>query len=172
MSSLEKCYLDLLPTFWFVFSLSCMSCLFWRLIPLGCFVCKYFLPFCYCLFILFMVSFAVQKLLILIRFQLFTFVFTFITLDNGSKKIFLSFMLKYVQPLFSLKSFIVSDFTVRSLIRVFVLLWLCVCVVLENILIYFFSFSATLAVYESSWARDWIQARAVTCTTASATPDI
>ena len=42
-----------------------------------------------CLFILFMVSFAVQKLLNLIRSHLFIFVFIFITLGGGSKKILL-----------------------------------------------------------------------------------
>ena len=44
-----------------------------------------------CLFVLFMVSFAVQKLLSLIRSHLFIFgfVFIFITLGGGSKKILL-----------------------------------------------------------------------------------
>ena len=42
-----------------------------------------------CLFILFMVSFAVQKLLSLIRPHLFIFVFIFITLGGGSKNILL-----------------------------------------------------------------------------------
>ena len=37
-----------------------------------------------CLFILFMVSFAVQKLLILIRSHLFVFIFISITLGGGS----------------------------------------------------------------------------------------
>ena len=45
-----------------------------------------------CLFILFMVSFAVQKLLSLIRFHLFIFVFIFISLGDGSKRILLRFM--------------------------------------------------------------------------------
>ena len=45
-----------------------------------------------CLFILFMVSFAMQKLLSLIRSHLFIFVFIFITLGGGSKKILLQFM--------------------------------------------------------------------------------
>ena len=44
-----------------------------------------------CLFFLFMVSFAVQKLLSLIRSHLFIFVFIFITLGDGSKKILLQF---------------------------------------------------------------------------------
>ena len=41
------------------------------------------------LFLLFMVSFAVQKLLSLIRSHLFIFVFIFITLGGGSEKILL-----------------------------------------------------------------------------------
>ena len=40
-----------------------------------------------CLFVLFMVSFDVQKLLSLIRSHLFIFVFIFITIGGGSKKI-------------------------------------------------------------------------------------
>ena len=39
-----------------------------------------------CLFILFMVSFAMQKLLSLIRSYLFIFVLIFITVEDGSKK--------------------------------------------------------------------------------------
>ena len=42
-----------------------------------------------CLFVLFMVTFAVQKILSLIRSHLFIFVFIFITLGGGSKKILL-----------------------------------------------------------------------------------
>ena len=42
-----------------------------------------------CLIVLFLVSFAVQKLLSLIRFHLFIFVFIFITLGGGSEKILL-----------------------------------------------------------------------------------
>ena len=61
-----------------------------------------------CLFILFRVSFAVQKCLSLIRSHLFIFVFTVITLSGGSEKMLLSFMLEGVWPLFSSKSFIVS----------------------------------------------------------------
>ena len=61
-----------------------------------------------CLFILLMISFAVQKLLSLIRLRLFIFVFIFITLEGGSKKILLRFMSKSVLLMFSSKSFIVS----------------------------------------------------------------
>ena len=49
------------------------------------------------LFVLFTVSFAVQKLLSLIRSHLFTFVFIliFITLGGGSKKLLLQIMSEY-----------------------------------------------------------------------------
>ena len=69
-----------------------------------------------CLFILFEVSFAVQKLLNLIRPHFFIFVFIFITLGGGSKRIMLGFMSKSVLPVVSSKSFIVSGLTFRSLI--------------------------------------------------------
>ena len=69
-----------------------------------------------CLFILFMVSFAAQKPLSLIRSHLLIFVFIFITLGGGSKKTLLQFMSKCVLPVFSSKSFIVSGLTFRSLI--------------------------------------------------------
>ena len=49
-----------------------------------------------CLFILFMVSFAVQKFLSLIQSHLFIFVFISITLGGGSKRILLKFMSKSV----------------------------------------------------------------------------
>ena len=52
-----------------------------------------------CLFVLFMVSFAMQKLLSLINSHLFIFVFIYITLGCGSKKILLWFMSKSVFPL-------------------------------------------------------------------------
>ena len=54
-----------------------------------------------CLFVLFMVSFAVQKLLSLIRSHLFIFVFIFIILGDGSKKILLWFMSECILRMFS-----------------------------------------------------------------------
>ena len=69
-----------------------------------------------CLFILFRVSFAVQKLLSLIRSHLFIFVFTVITLRGGSEML-LSFMSESVWPVFSSKSFIVSGLISRPLIH-------------------------------------------------------
>ena len=67
------------------------------------------------LFILFAVSFAVQKLLSLIKSGLFIFVFISITLWDRSKKISLWFMSKSVLPMFSSRNFIVSSLTFRSL---------------------------------------------------------
>ena len=49
-----------------------------------------------CLFVLFMVSFAVQKLLSLVKSHLFIFVFIYVTVGGGSKKILLWFMSKSV----------------------------------------------------------------------------
>ena len=65
-----------------------------------------------CLFIWFIVYFAVQKLLNLIRSH--SFIFIFITLEDGSKKVLLQLMSKSI--LFTCKSFIVSDLRFRSLI--------------------------------------------------------
>ena len=62
-----------------------------------------------CLFVLFMVSFAMQKFVSLIWSHLFIFVFIFITLGGGSNKILLQFMSKSVLPMFSSRSFILSE---------------------------------------------------------------
>ena len=72
---------------WVVFLvLSCMSCLYiLEINPLS--VVSFAIIFSHyegCLFTLFIVSFAVQKLLSLIRSHLFTFVFISITLGGGS----------------------------------------------------------------------------------------
>ena len=68
-----------------------------------------------CLFTLLIVSFIVQKLLI--QSHLFIFVFISVTLGDRSKKILLQFMSKSVLPIFSSKSFIVSNLTFRSWIH-------------------------------------------------------
>ena len=90
-----------------------------------------------CLFIFSMVSFAAQKLLSLIRSHLFIFVFIFINLGSGSEKIFLQFMWEFCLPIFSSKSFIVSDLRFRYLIH----LSLFLCLILGSILISFFTCS-------------------------------
>ena len=70
-----------------------------------------------CLFVLFIVSFALQKLLNFSRSHLFMFAFISIILGDGLKKILLWFMSESVLPMFSSKTFIVSDLTFTSLIR-------------------------------------------------------
>ena len=100
MSSLEKrlfrfsAYI-LIGLFVFL-RLSCMNCLqILEINPLS--VASFANIFSHsmgCLFVLLMVSFAMQKLLSLIRSHLFCFVFSFITLGDRLKKILLQFMSK------------------------------------------------------------------------------
>ena len=112
----------LLPIFW-------MSCLFVDMELHELFVCfginsslvaLFANNFFYsegCLFVLFMVFFAVQMLLSFIRCHLFILVFIFMTLRGRSREILLRFTSKSVLPMFSSKSFIMPSLTFRSLIH-------------------------------------------------------
>ena len=91
MSSLEKCmFMSFFPHFLiglFVFlALNCMS--FFYILEINTLsVVSFVIIFSHsegCLFSLLIVSFAVQMLLSLIKFHLFTLVFTSITLGGGS----------------------------------------------------------------------------------------
>ena len=70
-----------------------------------------------CLFVLFRVSFVVQKLLSLVKSYLLIIVFIVITLRGGSEKMLLLFMSESVWPMFSSKSLMVSGLLSRSLIH-------------------------------------------------------
>ena len=93
---------------------SCLYILEINLLSVGSFA-PFFSQFIGCLFVLFMVSFAVQKLIVLIRSYLFIFAFVSITLGDRSKNILLQFLSKSILPKFSFRSFIVSGLTFRFL---------------------------------------------------------
>ena len=122
MSSLEHLYSGLLPIFWLgcllFLILSWMSCLYileinpW-LITLFAKLFSHSVGF---LYVLSMVSFAVQKFLSLIRYYLFIFAFISFALGDRSKKILLWYMSKIVLPMFSSRNFMISGLSFRSLI--------------------------------------------------------
>ena len=123
----RNAYLDLLPIFWWWY-LGFWYWIVWAALhilevnPLS--VTSFgniFSHSVHCLFVLFMVSITVQKLLSLIRFHLFFF-FTSITLEDIAKKTVL--WLISMSVLFSSRSFIASSLTFRSLIHF--LIYFCV----------------------------------------------
>ena len=116
--------------------LTCMSCLYMLDInPLSVIsFANIFSHLVVCVFILWMVSFAMQKILNLIRFHLFTFAFISFALGDKSKKVLLRFMSKSVLPVFSSKSFLVCSFKFRSLIHfvfIFVENFISLCVAVQ-----------------------------------------
>ena len=68
-----------------------------------------------CLFILFMVSFPVQKLICLIRSHLFIFAFISIVWGNWPKKTLIQFMSENVLAMFPSRSFMMSCLIFKSL---------------------------------------------------------
>ena len=69
-----------------------------------------------CLFVLFMVIFAVQKLLSWSRSYLFSFLFPLFC-ETDQKRYCCNLCQESVLPVFSSQSFIISDLTVRSLVH-------------------------------------------------------
>ena len=121
MSSLEKCLLrssgQLSIGLFVFFLLSCISCLYiLEIKPLSVTSFANIFPHSVgCLFILFMVSFAVPKLVSLIRSHLFIFAFISIALGDWPKKTSVCFMSENVLPMISSQSFMVSCLMFKSL---------------------------------------------------------
>ena len=132
----ENVYSVLLPMFslGLLFVLCCMSCFYMlALNPLLVIQFANILPFRESS-ILLMVSFALQKLLNLIRPHLFTFIFISFALGDRSKKRLLWFMSLSVLFMFSSTSFTESGLTCRSQ----PILSLFLCMVLQTVLTSFF----------------------------------
>ena len=99
-----------------------------------------------CLFSFLMVSFAVQNLLSLIRSYWFIFVFIFITLGVGSKKILLRFRSKSVLHMFSSRSFVLYGLVFKSLIH-FEFIFLCCIRECSNLILFHVVFSFPRSTY-------------------------
>ena len=133
-----------------VLILSCINCLsILEVSPLWWFICKYFLPF-WGLSVLLTCGFLFwAKALSLIRSHLFIFVFVLITPGDRSKRSCCD-LCQSILPMFSSRSFIVSSFTLRCLIHCNTTL----CVVLENVIILFFTCSCFSVIYFASLVLD------------------
>ena len=97
--------------------LSCMSCL--HILEINLSLASFTNVFSHseaCLFVLFIGSFVMQKLLSLIRSHLLIVIYIFIALGGRLKKRYYN-LYQSVLPMFCSKSFIVFDLTLRSLIQ-------------------------------------------------------
>ena len=120
-----------------VLILSFMGCLYiLEINPLSVVLfANIFSCFVSCLFVL-VVSFAVQKLLNLIKSHL-VMVFIFITIGGGLKMILLWFISKGVLPMFSSKSFVISSLTFRSFPHFLTVLLVFLILTCVGLLVYF-----------------------------------
>ena len=131
MSSLEKCLFRSSAVFWlgcFVFLLlSCMSCLYiLEIKPLSVTVItSIFFQSVGCLFILFMVSFAVQKLITLTRSHLFIFACISFAFGHWPRRHCYN-LYQNVLPMFSSGSFIVSCLVFKPFGFILCVVWGCV----------------------------------------------
>ena len=116
----KNVYLGLLPIFWlgclfFCYWFVWAVCIFWKWSVCWSHCLQIFFPIPVgCIFVLFMVYFAVQKLISLIRSHLFIFAFISIVLGNWPKKTLLWFMSENVLPMFSSRSFMASCLIFKS----------------------------------------------------------
>ena len=107
-----------------------------------------------CLFILFMVSLAVQKHVSLIRSHLFIFVFISIALVWGKhwhKKTLVQFMLENLFPMFSYKSFMMSHLMCKSLSKFWILCMVRGCVLTSLLYVQLSNSSLTFKFFFQSF---------------------
>ena len=134
--------LGLFPTFWsgclfFWFWVVWVACIFWKLILCQLFHLLWFSPVLRVILTLFIVSFAVQKILSLIRFHFFLFPLLWEVGDRGSCFDLCHQLFCLCFPLRVLY-FLVLNLGLKKKFRSLIHLSLSLCVVLRSVLISFF----------------------------------